>query len=260
VPELPDVEGFRRYWARHAAGRRIRGVGVPAPDMLRDTTPQGLSRALRGRRFSAPRRHGKWLIAPAAGDGPTLLLHFGMTGGLHWSSSGEGHRFDRVVFELTGGRLGYHNMRKLGGVWLARNDRDVDRITGPLGPDAATLGREGFEELLESRRGGIKAALMNQRLLAGVGNELSDEILWQARIHPATKLPSLDRADRGRLFRAMQRVIKESNRHGRIPRHRRWITSQRGAPEPHCPRCHGELRRTKIAGRTSYWCPTCQRE
>jgi formamidopyrimidine-DNA glycosylase len=258
MPELPDVEGFRRYFARYAEGRRIRGVRVPAPDVLRNTSPQGLARALRGRRFVHPRRHGKWLLAPTGG--PTVLLHFGMTGGLRWTAApGAAHRHDRVILVLAGGELRYRNMRKLGGVWLARSDGDIDGITGTLGPDALALDGDGFSELLAGRRGGIKAMLMNQRVIAGIGNELSDEILWQTRVHPARRVSELGERRRSELYRTMQRVIAESNRHGRIPRKRSWISSQRGVREPVCPRCRSALRRSAIAGRTSYWCPRCQR-
>jgi formamidopyrimidine-DNA glycosylase len=260
MPELPDVEGFRRYFARHATGKRVRGIEVPARDILRNTTPQGLSRSLRGRRFESPDRHGKWLLAPAGG--PTLMLHFGMTGGLKWAGDKRArdgrHRHDRMILLLDGGELRYRNMRKLGGVWVAREESEIDEITGELGPDAQDLARDEFEQLLSGRRGGLKAALMNQRLLAGIGNELSDEILWHARLDPSRPVSSLDDGERKALHRDMQRVIRESNRRGHIPRKRSWISSQRGRRDPSCPRCRGEVRRSRIAGRTAYWCPRCQ--
>lgn len=257
MPELPDVEGYRRHFARYAEGKRVTGIEVPAPDVLRNTTPQALGRSLRGRRFDSPLRHGKWLLAPAAG--PTLLFHFGMTGRFAWSGRrSQDHRHDRVIFQFGDARLRYRNMRKLGGVWLARHRAEIDRITGPLGPDALEIDGEIFEELLSGRRGGVKAALMNQELIAGIGNELSDEILWQARIHPSRRLVTVDRRQRRKLHRTMQRALRESIRHGRIPRKPSWITSQRGRRDPVCPRCGWEVRRSAVAGRTSYWCPRCQ--
>jgi formamidopyrimidine-DNA glycosylase len=257
MPELPDVEGYRRYFARYARGKRVTGIEVPAPEVLRNTTPQALGRSIRGRRLGSPVRHGKWLLAPT-GD-PTVLFHFGMTGRFAWSGSPhENHRHDRVILELGDGRLRYRNMRKLGGVWLARDGSEIDRIIGALGPDALEVDRERLEELLSGRRGGVKAALMNQRLLAGIGNELSDEILWQARIRPSRLISSLDERERDKLHPTMRRVLRESCRHGRIPRKRSWITSQRGRADPVCPRCRGEARRSQVAGRTSYWCPRCQ--
>jgi formamidopyrimidine-DNA glycosylase len=261
MPELADVEGYRRYLARYAQGKRIEGVEAPSADLLRNTTPAGLGRALRGTRFAAPDRHGKWLIA-GTDSNPSVLMHFGMTGDLSWSGDGpaDRHPHDRVIFRLAGGEeLRYRNMRKFGGVWLARSEPEIGRITGPLGPDALDLDRQAFEALLASRRGGIKATLMNQRLLAGIGNELSDEILWRARIHPARRMASLDRRARGRIYDAMREVLTESVRHGRIPRKRGWIEEVRGRPDARCPRSHAKLRRTTVAGRTAYWCPRCQR-
>ena len=257
MPELPDVEGFRRYWARYASGRRVREVRVPNPAIVRNRSAPGLARALVGRRFRDPRRHGKWLFAPT--NGPTLMLHFGMTGGLRWCGDPDGdHRHDRLILSLEGGELRYRNMRMLGGAWLARDQRELDRITGPLGPDAAELDREGLDALLEGRRGGIKATLMKQRVVAGIGNELSDEILWRARIHPARRISSLERREQSTLYGSLRKVLSESMRRGRIPSERGWLESQRGESGAACPRCRRPLRRSKIAGRTSYWCPNCQ--
>lgn len=258
VPELPDVEGFRRYFGRYAAGCRVEGVRVLDRTVLRNSTPQSLGRALTGHRFEQPRRHGKWLIAPAGG--PRVLMHFGMTGRLAWygDEARSLHRHDRVVFDLPEGRLAYRNMRKFGGVWLARGEHDVDAVTGPLGPDAATLDRDALAELLDRRRGGVKAALMDQRLLAGVGNLLADEILWRARINPRAAVDSLSPERLDRLHRELDRTIRESNRYARIPRIEGWLTGVRDHLGP-CPRCGTRLRRATVAGRTTCWCPRCQR-
>src|SRR4051812_24635685 len=120
MPELPDVEGFRRYLARHAKGRSIERVEVLDPEIVRNRRPQALGRALKHNRFGMPERHGKWLIAPVADV--ELLLHFGMTGELRWSDDRDGrHLHDRVVFVCDGGELRYNNMRRFGGIWLARD-------------------------------------------------------------------------------------------------------------------------------------------
>lgn len=116
MPELCDVEAFRRYFNRYAAGRRVEEVEVSDTTMLRNSTPQGLGRALKGRRLEKSGRHGKWLVVPARPS--TVLLHFGMTGGLDWTSRPDGrHPHDRIVFQLEDGELRYRNMRKLRG-WL----------------------------------------------------------------------------------------------------------------------------------------------
>jgi formamidopyrimidine-DNA glycosylase len=257
MPELPDVEGYRRYLARHAAGRRIARVVVPDPVLVRNRSPKAFARALEGNRFGQPGRHGKWLIAPVGGA--EVLLHFGMTGHLTWSAGADRHQHDRLIFVCEDGELRYNNMRRFGGVWLARDEREREAVTGPLGPDAADLDRETFDRLLAGRRGGVKAALMDQRLLAGVGNLLSDEILWRARMHPAAPVSELRTGARGRLYDSLHAAVGESIRYGRVPHGRRWLTRVRDERGARCPRCGTPLRRATIAGRTACWCPRCQR-
>lgn len=256
MPELPDVEGFRRYFNRFAAGKRVERVEVLDRTMLRDTSPQALGRALRGRRLERAGRHGKWLLAPAGGS--VLLLHFGMTGLLHWwSDHAEPHRHDRVVLRLTGGSLSYRNMRKFGGLWLAR-EGEVEKATGPLGPDAASIDREDFAGLVAGRRGAIKALLMDQRAIAGVGNLLGDEALWRARVHPRRSANELSKAKIRALYDSLEATIREANRHGRIPPIEGWLTGVRDRRGP-CPRCGTRVRKATVAGRTACWCPRCQR-
>lgn len=260
MPELPDVEGFRRYLARHAEGQRIASVRVPDREIVRNRKPQGLGRALRGERFASPTRHGKWLIAPVGAGPAEVLFHFGMTGLITWSDDDrDRHPHDRLIFVCERGELRYNNMRRFGGVWLARDASERDEVTGPLGPDAATITRDEFEQLLADRRGGAKAALMDQHLVAGVGNLLSDEILWRARIHPQTPVPKLRPARRRRLYDALHAAVAESIRYGRVPHGERWLTRVRDDRHAKCPRCGIGLRRATVAGRTACWCPRCQR-
>jgi formamidopyrimidine-DNA glycosylase len=256
MPELPDVEAYRRFLSEHAAGRRIDRVVVTDAGILRNASARTLDRALRGHRFGEPGRHGKWLIASTTG--PQVLLHFGMTGELCWGDDANGrHRHDRVIFELDRGELRYRNMRKLGGLWLAHGPEDVERILSGLGPDALGLDRRAFGELLDRRRGGVKAALMDQSLLAGVGNLLADEALWRARIHPARRVQELSEEERGRLFTALRRTIGASIDEFDGGMRSRWMLV-RGNPGARCPRCRSPLERTVIGGRTTYFCPRCQ--
>jgi formamidopyrimidine-DNA glycosylase len=258
VPELCDVEGFRRYLARFAAGRRIESVAVADPPLLRNATPQALGRAIGGERLAGPARHGKWLIAPA-GEAE-LLFHFGMTGRLVWSADERGrHRHDRIVLRLHGGELRYRNMRRFGGVWLARSAGERRELLAPLGPDAMAVDRESLREILADRRRGMKSALMDQELIAGLGNLLSDEILWRARIDPRMRADELTPRRVGRLHEAMVEVLRVGNRRGRVPPERGWLTGARDRRDARCPRCGTRLRRATIAGRTTVWCPRCQR-
>jgi formamidopyrimidine-DNA glycosylase len=258
VPELPDVEGYRRTFARHAAGKTVRRVEAIDRSMLRDTSPQGLGRALRGRRFQQPGRRGKLLICGT--DGPTLLLHFGMTGLLDWSAADrEVHRHDRLVLQLDDGALHYRNMRKFGGIWLARDDAARDRIVERLGPDWLDVSRERFDELLDRRRGAVKAALMDQKLAAGLGNLTADEALWQARIDPRRGVGSLDARERAALYRKIQKVLHDSLPYGLVPGKRTWLTGARDRRPGTCPRCGARLERVTIGGRTTAFCPREQR-
>ncbi|MCA1727117.1 MAG: hypothetical protein LC722_05540 [Actinobacteria bacterium] len=109
MPELPDVEHLRRRWEAHAPGARSLRTVVTDPGILRNTEPAALDAAVRGERFEAPERLGKWLLARTTG--PTIVLHFGMDGGLRWAESGEGrHRHDRVIFETDRGEMRFRNM------------------------------------------------------------------------------------------------------------------------------------------------------
>jgi formamidopyrimidine-DNA glycosylase len=259
MPELPDVEGFRRHYARYAQGKRLRRVHVLDTVLLRNATPQTAARRLTGRQLGRGRRWGKWLLVPV-GDS-TLLLHFGMTGLLKWSSSRDGHphRHDRLLFETADGVLSYRNMRRFGGVWLARGDAEVEKVTGPLGPDAMDVDGRELAQMLGTRRGGIKAALMDQRLIAGIGNLLSDEVLWRARIHPKRRANDLSEREVRALDRELGQTIAACNRRGRIPGDPGWLTRVRGIRGAECPRCGTRLGRGKVAGRTACWCPRCQR-
>ena len=257
MPELPDVEHFRRTFAQAAEGRLVQEVLVTDPGILRNVSASDLDRTLRGHRFGRPERRGKWLIAGT--DGPALLLHFGMTGDVLWARDADGrHPHDRVILVLDDGEVRYRNMRKLGGVWLASEPDEVDVLLGRLGPDALSLGRNEFLERLGRRRGGVKAALVDQSFIAGVGNLLADEVLWRARIHPLHGVQDLSPDERATLFRALRAVIR--NTVDRYPEgfESRW-TLARGRPAARCPRCGTELARVVVGGRTTYLCPTCQR-
>jgi formamidopyrimidine-DNA glycosylase len=258
VPELPDVEFYRRVFRRRAAGKRITSVEAD-PTILRNAEPGRLSAALVGHRFADPDRHGKWLVCPT--DGPVLLLHFGMTGDLIWSGDEPArHRHDRLALSFAeGGELRYRNMRKLGGVWLAHDQAEVDGLLGSLGPDALDIGAAAFGERLALRRGGVKAALMDQSFVAGVGNLMADEILWQARLHPRRLIQTMSERERRNLHRVLRRVLERASADDDyMERRRTWLSHVRGRPGAVCPRCHTPLARTTAAGRTTYFCPRCQ--
>ena len=257
MPELPDVEGFRRELAKDLPRRRIEDVDVRDPGILRNASATALARRLTGHRFGAPRRHGKWLILPT--DGPTLLIHSGMTGHPYYAKPGaQPEKYERLVMSLDQGELRYADLRKLRGVWLADGEEEVADVLGPQGPDALGLGLREFRGVVAGRRGRLKPTLMDQSVIAGLGNLLVDEICWRAGIRPSFAVTELDDDAVKKLHRAMTQVLHTAVRHGRVPGLSRWLTGARDDPDPHCPRCGTALRHGRIGGRMSFWCPACQ--
>ena len=264
MPELPDVEGFRAVLAEHGTGRRVEHVEVIDAGVLRKVSARHLMRSLCGRRFASPERHGKWLIART--DGPALLMHFGMTGSLHWAESREErHRHDRVVFTVDGGELRFRDMRKLQGITLVERPGDIGRVLAGLGPDALGIGRQDFDRALAKGDGpagggrrAVKAALIDQSVIAGLGNLLADEILRRARIHPRRPVRQLGPGERARIHSQMQRVLRAAIPVGQVPARAGWLTGSRNAGGAQCPRCGATLARDRVAGRNTVWCPRCQ--
>jgi formamidopyrimidine-DNA glycosylase len=261
VPELPDVEGFRRELADALPRRRIRRVQVHDDGILRNTSAAALGRRLAGHRFRTPRRHGKWLILPT--DGPTLLIHSGMTGHPYFTADGaEPEKYERLMVSLDKGELRYADLRKLRGVWLADDEEEIANVMGPQGPDALSIGLRTFRDVVvgrPKRARRLKPTLMDQTVIAGLGNLLTDEICWRARIRSTRPVADLDADDVKRLHAAMTQVLRTSVRHGRVPGLPHWLTGVRDEPDPSCPRCGTRLARGRVGGRMSFWCPHCQR-
>lgn len=257
MPELPDVENYRRLLAAHLIGSVLLRIDVLDASVLRNTTPRHMEKMVE-RTFRHVDRRGKWLVAFS--DGPALVLHFGMTGSLLVTPCGASRdRYDRVVLVGEHEEVRYRDPRKLGGVWLAEGASAVDDVIGPQGPDGRTVSRRELALRLGDRRGGIKPVLMDQRVIAGLGNMLSDEVLWRACVDPTRSASALDDHAVERLHRSLRDVLRRSVRAGRIPRTSSWLSSQRDEDQPVCPRCHQRLERRTIAGRTSLSCPICQR-
>ncbi|HEX4790083.1 MAG TPA: DNA-formamidopyrimidine glycosylase family protein [Actinospica sp.] len=274
MPELPDVEGFRKILETCAKGRVIERVDVRDTGVLHGISAKGLRDALEGRRFEEPERHGKWLLA-RTDEQPTLMLHFGMTGRLVCAGSGNQasddqpqddpvqddpvQAHDRVLFTLAGGRrLRYRDQRKLRGLWLAEDESEVDRLLEGQGPDALAVSREEFDSALAGRRGQIKTALTDQSVVAGLGNLLADEILWRARLRPDSRARDLSQADRRDLYTHMRHTLHAAVSAGCVPRRGSWLTGHRDERVPTCPRCGTHLRRSRVGGRGTVWCPHCQ--
>lgn len=270
MPELPDVEGFRRVLER-AAGARVDRVDVLDAGVLRDVTAERLRSAMVGGVLGAPWRHGKWLIAPVRAPrarhrqhDPSVIFHFGMTGELFWLEDASGasseprHPHDRLIVATTSGELRYRDMRKLQGIRLAERDPDVEVVLSESGPDATEVTAEELGKRLRRTSRQLKSALIDQDVLAGLGNLLSDEILWRARMHPKRPTSELSDSDVRRIHRRMQTVLRHSVAEGRIPDRANWLTGRRQDEDARCPRCGERLSHSRVAGRHTVWCPRCQ--
>lgn len=231
---------------------------VPDPTALQNVSHQALARALRDQELVDTARRGKHLFAATSGD-HTLVLHFGMTGHLALDA-GDADRHERLRLELAdGGSVALVDQRRLGFVSLTREVAAYCRRRD-LGPDALDLSLGDLEQVLERSRGGVKATLMDQGALAGVGNSYSDEILFQARIDPHRASSSLDSAEVRRLHRQLRRVLLLAADRDATPDRfpRGWLTRHREDQLP-CPRCGTPLRKVRLVGRGAFWCPGCQR-
>ncbi|NED96926.1 Fpg/Nei family DNA glycosylase [Phytoactinopolyspora alkaliphila] len=266
MPELPDVEGFRRV-LRRAAGHPVEAVDVSDAGVLRDASTADFRRSLTGLAFGTPRRLGKWLVAPMHAPGrrhrtdePSVVFHFGMTGELLWcpGEPDSRHPHDRVVFVTGAGELCFRDLRKLQGLRLAHEDAACDEILAGTGPDAEAIGLEDFRGRLGATRRQVKTALMDQSTVAGLGNLLVDEILWRARLHPTTPTRALADDDWRHLHRRMRSTVRAAIPTGRVPPRSSWLTGRRDQDGSTCPRCGTPVRRTRVGGRATVWCPRCQ--
>lgn len=259
MPELPDVEVYRRRFDAHALHRRVHTVVLRDRPLLAGASAEELDAAVRAHRFTRSLRHGKYLFLGLDG-GRWMSAHFGMSGALEYAATNEERvPYERLRLELEhDGRLSYTSRRRLGRIALI-DDPQAFVAAKRLGPDALAITPDEFEQRLRGRRGSIKGALMDQSLLAGLGNVYSDEVLFQAGVHPRTPVAVLDGAARARLFRAMRQVLRSAIEADADPARfpPRFLAPHRQVGAA-CPRCGGTVNRVQLGGRSSYLCERCQ--
>ncbi len=259
MPEILEVEYYRRA-AEAVVGRQVLEVHTPDDWYLKGGADgEALRAALVGHHVSAARRRGKLLLLDTT-EGTTLGLRFGMTGRLlvdgsatidrlEYSSGRDEPAWDRFGIGFDAGELRIRDPRRLGGVVL---DPDENR----LGPDAMTLSRAELSGALAASMTTLKARLLDQHRIAGLGNLLTDEILWRASLAPGRPAGGLDDRELSALHRKVRSTLNEllargGSHTGDLQEHR--------VPGGRCPRDGDELRRESIGGRTTYWCPAHQR-
>jgi formamidopyrimidine-DNA glycosylase len=246
MPELPEAERARRQ-LEAAIGRRIAAVDDGDTYVCRPHQPGELAAALVGEIPTAVHRRGKFLWVETE-EGPTLGLHLGMAGRIVIDPD-EQIGWDRfsVRFE-DGGGFALRDRRRLGRAVL---NPDYSHV----GPDAADVGREEFRRLIGRGKTPVKARLLDQGAISGIGNLLADQALWQARIAPTRLTGSLNVEELDRLRREVRSAVRSSIRLGGAHTGRFIAARERDGV---CPRDGHALERARIGGRTTYWCPQCQ--
>ncbi len=269
MPELPEVETVVRDLRHLLPGRTVRAVDIFWARTIATPGPDEFVARVCGQRITGVDRRGKFIVLHLERD--ELLVHLRMTGQLLVVPAGEEPdlRHLRVALTVDGQRLLFNDARKFGRLYLVR---EADGVLGQLGPEPleACFTAERLAGCLRGRRGPIKSVLVNQKVLAGIGNIYADEVLHAARIAPQRPADSLSPAE----IRALHAAIRNELERG--IRHRGTTFSDyrdaRGRPGEHlehlriygrggkrCRRCGGQVACVRIGGRSSYHCPRCQR-
>ena len=257
MPELPEVERARALIERSALKRRIVAVDDTDTYVCRPHAPGEIADALVGRSLVSAERRGKSMWCETSDDGPALGIHLGMAGRIVVDGDEAGDprprvdrdRWDRfsIAFE-DGGTMTLRDSRRLGRVRL---EPAIER----LGPDAAEISRRAFRERVARSRMPVKARIMDQAVLAGVGNLLADEALWRARIDPNRPANTLSEEELDRLRVAVRAANRSAIAGGGVHTGKVIPARRRDGV---CPRCGTAMARGTIGGRTTYWCPAEQ--
>lgn len=248
MPELPEVERARLLIEEEGLGRRIAEVDDTDTWVCRPHAPGEIAAALTGAKLVEAHRQGKAIWVDAAG-GPPLGLHLGMAGRIVVDDRRSERGWDRFTLRFDdGGSLALRDRRRLGRVVL---DPDLSR----LGPDAAEITRHEFRARVGRGRAPLKARIMDQSTIAGVGNLLADEALWRARLSPLREAGALSEEELDGLRRALRAATRRAISRGGV--HTGDLIPHRGRGG-HCPRCGTPLERATVGGRTTWWCPAEQ--
>jgi formamidopyrimidine-DNA glycosylase len=267
MPELPEVETIKNELSPRVLGRTIKGVDVFWEKMVRRPSLAEFSRRVIDKKITSLARRGKYLFFHLNGDG-VLVMHMKMTGSLLVDPSDD--RFSRAVFHLDDGSdVHFWDPRKFGVMWLADDESAVDAMLGPE-PLSRAFIPAALAGLLKGRKAPVKAVLLDQSVIAGIGNMYADEALFEARLHPLKPAGTLSADEIRRLHRAIRHVLRKALSKGGASV-RNYIRPDGSPGTAHdefvvahgvgkkCPVCGGPIERIVVRGRGTYICPRCQR-
>lgn len=266
MPELPEVEAFKNIF-KHALQKKIVNVLCKTPSLLKKASPKQLASLIIGKSFSSVERKGKFLIANIASSECKIVMHFGMAGSLEYRKqddlSEDDKKYGHVIFLLSNGyALIWLDKRKFGRVYIVHDINEIKTLK-EMAPDSMSMKEKDFLSLLEAKeRTIVKTALMDQRTIAGIGNEYSNEILFQAGIDPNRKISSLKTPERKKLYRAMLKVLKHAVKLGGVKKlPSSWLLYHlKTMRDMSCPKNKNHaLKRKTIGGRSAFYCPIDQR-
>jgi formamidopyrimidine-DNA glycosylase len=264
VPELPEVETERGRLAAAIAGRKILSARIDDARLTRPEDPVAVAALLAGDRVDAVERRGKYIVVRLA-SGNSLLVHLRMTGGFRYEPASH----ERAVLELSGGvRVAYRDTRRFG-TWLLTDTENADRLLAhkngpePLERSFTTAFLGGR---LARRTAPLKAAILDQRTVAGLGNIYADEALWHSRLHPQRPAGELTLDEVASLRQAVRKALKLGIKRGGATlydqayaggamQHEFRVYGRAGEP---CERCGTPIAKTVVGGRGTSFCPTCQ--
>ena len=285
MPELPEVETIAKGLRKAIAGKRIKEVKAIFPGIVRQNFNL-FKKAIIQKRVKGVRRRGKYLLIDLSA-GKTILAHLGMTGnflfirsadlphkpsGRPWSESEFDDKHDHLIFRFLASKaeLRYNDQRKFGKikVFNTAKERTIPELK-KLGPEALEIKFSEFIEIFKKRKGKIKSALLNQQIIAGLGNIYADESLFEAKIHPERKADKLSSKKLRKLHQAIQRILKKAIKAGGSSIENYYdingeigsfqlqhkVYGREGEP---CKRCGARIKRIKINQRSSYFCSKCQ--
>lgn len=278
MPEIPEVEAFKFYIKKHCLHKSIQDVTSSAKNLIKGESFKQFKSDLSKSKFSHIDREGKYLVINISPSKKKLIMHFGLTGFLVYKKDKEVPvKFSRVTFIFNDGSvLHWNSIRKFGKIWLVKNINDLKELKN-LGQDPLDLTKKDFLELMKDHETkNIKSFLMDQTVISGIGNEYSDEILFQAGIDPHRKVSTLSQKEREEMYKQMEKVLKYSiklrlKHINKSPEQKffskkdselfnsSYLQAHRHG-DMLCPKNKNHrLKKEKISGRSAYYCPKDQK-